>query len=286
MNHLQDFINYLTSEKGLAKNTLQAYSRDIELFLNHVKVIDPISEDHFVQFLSSLQQKGYASSSITRTFIALKVFFRFLKREGVITTNPTLYLNTPKLWQLIPEVLSSNEVEKLLNAPDITTESGCRDKAILELLYSSGLRVSELCGLKITDVDDEFVKVNGKGGKERIIPVGKAAIRAVDDYLNRFRDAAGNERQMALFISSKGLCLNRFEVWKKIKAYAKNSGITKNISPHTLRHSFATHLLDGGADLRVIQELLGHASISSTDRYTHISHCRLVQAFTSFHPRP
>lgn len=286
MNHLQDFINYLTSEKGLAQNTLQAYSRDIKLFLSHVKSFNNASEHHVIQFLSKLQKQGYASASIARAFIALKVFFRFLKREGVILSNPTLYLNTPKLWQLIPEVLSLNEVERLLQVPDPSTEMGCRDRAILELLYSSGLRVSELCQLKITDVDDEFVKVSGKGGKERMVPVGKAAIKAVDDYLNRFRDGAGNERQTALFISSKGLALNRFEVWKRIKVYAKEAQITKNISPHTFRHSFATHLLDGGADLRVIQELLGHASIDNTDRYTHVSHNRLLQAFTAFHPRP
>lgn len=286
--HFHDFLNYLTSEKGFAQNTLQAYGRDIEMFLQHVKILkfDEVTEEHLMAFLSMLQEKGYASSSITRTFMALKVFFRFLKREGIISINPTLYLNTPKLWQLIPEVLSSNEVEKLLHAPDISTDQGCCDRAILELLYSSGLRVSELCQLKITDVDDEFVKVNGKGGKERIVPIGKAAILAIDDYLNRFRDQAGNERQSALFISSKGNPLTRFEIWKRIKNYAKSAGVVKNISPHTLRHSFATHLLDGGADLRVIQELLGHASISSTDRYTHISHSRLVEAFEAFHPRP
>jgi integrase/recombinase XerD len=287
MNHLSDFLNYLTSEKGLAQNTLQAYGRDIEKFLIHVKNVEAVSEEHLTTFLLNLQECGYASSSVARAFIALKVFFRFLKREGVILINPTLYLSTPKFWQLIPEVLSIHEVERLLGAPDITTEQGCCGRAILELLYSSGLRVSELCGLKITDVDDEFVKVTGKGGKERIVPVGKAAILAIDDYLTCFRDLAGNERQTALFISSKGGgSLTRFEVWRRIKSYAKGAGITKNISPHTLRHSYATHLLDGGADLRVIQELLGHASISSTDRYTHISHGRLVEAFEAFHPRP
>jgi integrase/recombinase XerD len=286
--HLHDFLNYLASERGLAKNTLQAYRRDIEMFIKHVKSLrfEEVAEEHLRGFFGSLHTQSYASASIARVFIALKVFFRFLKREGVIKTNPAFYLNTPKIWQLIPEVLSCLEMERLLAAPDITTEVGCCDKAILELLYSSGLRVSELCQLNITDVDDEFVKVNGKGGKERIVPVGKAAILAIDDYLMRFRDRVEDERQTALFISSKGRPLTRFEVWKRIKNYAKAAGIIKNISPHTLRHSFATHLLDGGADLRVIQELLGHGSISSTDRYTHISHSHLVEAFTAFHPRP
>lgn len=286
--HFHDFLNYITSERGLAENTLQAYGRDIEMFLSYTQIpsFDAVTEEHFLLFLSDLQKRGYASASIARTFIALKVFFRFLKREEIILVNPTLYLNTPKLWQLIPEVLSTREIEKLLSAPDIETEQGCCDRAVLELLYSSGLRVSELCHLKITDVDDTFVKVKGKGGKERLVPVGRAAISAIDDYLNRFRDHQGAEEQTALFITSRGRPLTRFEVWKRIKFYAKMAGIVKNVSPHTFRHSFATHLLDGGADLRVIQELLGHASIDSTDRYTHISHRRLLEAFTAFHPRP
>lgn len=281
MNHLNDFLNYLASEKGLAQNTLEAYERDIASFLKQTTSFD---EEYLIKFLAHLQKEGYATASIARAFIALKVFFRFLKREGVLPANPTLYLNTPKLWQLIPEVLSLSEMERLLQAPDISTEQGCKDKAILELLYSSGLRVSELCGLKVTDVDDEFVKVKGKGSKERIVPVGKAAISAIDDYLTRFRDQSAN--QTTLFLSAKGNPLTRFEVWRRVKFYAKEAGIVKNISPHTFRHSFATHLLDRGADLRVIQDLLGHASIDNTDRYTHISHSRLVEAFTAFHPRP
>lgn len=280
MNHLHDFLNYLASEKGLAQNTLEAYERDIASFL---KQTTSFEEEQLIKFLAHLQKEGYATASIARAFIALKVFFRFLKREGVLPANPTLYLNTPKLWQLIPEVLSLSEMERLLQAPDISTEQGCKDKAILELLYSSGLRVSELCGLKVTEVDDEFVKVKGKGSKERIVPVGKAAISAIDDYLTHFRDGSS---QTTLFLSAKGNPLTRFEVWRRVKFYAKEAGIVKNISPHTFRHSFATHLLDRGADLRVIQDLLGHASIDNTDRYTHISHSRLVEAFTAFHPRP
>lgn len=287
-NHLNDFLNYLCSEKGLAQNTLEAYERDILMFLQHVNISSfvEVTEEHCIRFLDRLQRGEYASSSITRAFIVIKVFFDFLKREKVVAINPLLHLNAPKLWQLIPEVLSLNEVERLFSMPDTLTEQGCRDLAILELLYSSGLRVSELCQLKITDVDDEFVKVTGKGSKERIVPVGKAAISAIDDYLARFRDHVGGERESMLFTSSKGKPLTRLEVWKRIKAYSKEAGIGKNISPHTFRHSFATHLLDRGADLRIIQELLGHASISSTDRYTHISHDKLVKAFAEFHPRP
>lgn len=288
MSLIQDFLSFLASEKGLAQNTLQAYGRDLEIFLNFkaVKNFNEVTEEHILAFLSSLQKKGYATASIARAFIALKVFFRFLTREEIIVINPLAHLDRPKLWQLIPEVLSQKEIERLLQAPEITTPAGCRDQAILELLYSSGLRVSELCQLKITDVDDEFVRVMGKGSKERTVPVGRKAIQAIDNYLACFRDAMGKGNQTDLFVTAKGSRVTRFEVWRRIKAYAKRAGITKNISPHTLRHSFATHLLDHGADLRVIQDLLGHASIDNTDRYTHISHGRLVKAFQDFHPRP
>lgn len=285
MNVLQDFLSYISSEKGLAKNTLEAYRRDVQRFLRFINQ-EPITveEEQIIDFLRSLE--NYASSSKARTLIALKVFFRFLKREEWISRNPTEYLSTPKLWQLIPEVLTGQEVERLLNAPDITTERGCRDKAVLELLYSSGLRVSELIGLSLYAIDESGVRVKGKGSKERIVPVGKKALAAIDDYLIRFRDYAGSSREEALFIGRQGKALTRFGVWKMIKGYALKAKIAKNISPHTLRHSFATHLLDHGADLRVIQEMLGHSSISSTDRYTHISRSQLTTAFNRFHPRP
>lgn len=204
----------------------------------------------------------------------------------MIANNVTLYLESPKIWQLIPEVLSVEEMERLLAQPDPETNVGSRDRAILEMLYGSGLRVSEVCGLKIHDVDDKFVKVFGKGSKERVVPVGAKAIEAVDHYLARFRDQTDSSRQQALFVNQRGKPIDRIFVWKMIKRYANEAGIVKNISPHTLRHSFATHLLDNGADLRVIQEMLGHASISSTDRYTHISKSRLHEAFGKFHSRP
>lgn len=284
---LQDFLSYISSEKGLAKNTIDAYRRDISRFLTVTNgELTSINEEHILDFLRTLSSEKYATASIARAFIALKVFFRFLKREEVICHNPILHLETPKLWQLIPEVLTSLEIERLLNAPDLTTESGCRDKAILELLYSSGLRVSELCGLNLYSIDNNGVRVKGKGGKERMVPVGKKALLAIDDYLNRFRDYAGDDRNEVLFIGARGRTISRFAIWNRIKVYGAAVGIKKNISPHTLRHSFATHLLDHGADLRVIQEMLGHASISSTDRYTHISTNKLMTAFNQFHPRP
>lgn len=286
---LDDFITYIVSEKGLAFNTVEAYRRDVSSFLNFLKqrLINKWSDvvqQHVIDFLESLHQNGYAVSSICRVLMALKVLFRFFKREELIDVNPTIYLDNPKLWQLIPEVLSNREVEDLLAQPDVETWIGARDKAILEVLYACGLRVSELCALKIYDVDDTFVRVLGKGGKERIVPIGKKAIEAID-YSLTFRRISEHEREAPLFVTKQGRQIQRITVWEMVKRYAKQAKITKVISPHTLRHSFATHLLDNGADLRIIQEMLGHSSISSTDRYTHISHVHLQEAFQAFHPR-
>lgn len=288
---LSDFLIFIASEKGLAKNTIEAYERDVRSlieFLTSIGISDlgQVEETHIVHFLTALKGKGLADSSLCRTLIALKVFFRFLKREGHLSKNCVEFLATPKVWQLIPEVMTYEEIERLLEQPSLETAKGTRDKAIIELLYSSGLRVSELCSLKIYDVDDTFVRVKGKGGKERLVPVGIKALKAVDDYLNRFRDSSDSSREESLFIDGKGKPLTRQSIWSMIKEYAKQAGILKTISPHTLRHSFATHLLDHGADLRVIQEMLGHASISSTDRYTHVSRLRLSEAFQACHPRP
>jgi integrase/recombinase XerD len=273
---LDDFSTYIASEKGLTLNTVQAYQRDVSAFFSFLKnagipTIDSVKEGHLIHFLSTLKNH-YASSSIARNLIAIKVLCRFLKRENTIQTNFALYLETPKIWQLIPEVLSSAEMDK----------QGVRDKAIIEVLYGSGLRVSELCTLKIYDVDDAYVKVMGKGRKERTVPIGRKAIEAIDQYLHLYRSQSDSEKVQELFVTSRGSPLDRIAVWKMIKAYAKAAGIVKNVSPHTLRHSFATHLLDNGADLRVIQEMLGHASISSTDRYTHISTAQLQESFGKF----
>lgn len=288
---LDDFSSYIGSEKGLSSNTLEAYQRDISSFFHFLEKkknlasIEEVKEAHLVDFMDSLKSSDYASSSIARNLIAIKVLCRFLKREGALHTNFALYLATPKIWQLIPEVLSYEEIERLLAAPEIATLQGSRDKAILEVIYACGLRVSEVCSLKIYAVDDEFVRVMGKGSKERLVPIGAKAIEAVDHYLHHYRSQYDSEKVQELFVSSRGKPMNRIAVWKMIKEYAKKAGITKNISPHTLRHSFATHLLDNGADLRVIQEMLGHASISSTDRYTHISKSHLQNSFDAFHPR-
>lgn len=287
---IDDFTAYLGSERGLSPHSIEAYGRDVLAFATWLhdqgkQNYSAVVHGDLVAFLGHLQQQDYASASVCRALMAIKVFFRFLKRDQVIPTNIALLLDSPKLWQLIPEVLSGDEIAQLFAAPDRSCAAGARDYAILEVLYGSGLRVSELCGLCLTDVTDTFVRVMGKGRKERVVPIGRRAVEAVDDYLARFRCDDGGCENPPLFVSRFGKPMDRIAVWRLIKGYARQAGILKNISPHTLRHSFATHLLDNGADLRIIQEMLGHASISSTERYTHISKQRLHQAFRACHPR-
>lgn len=282
-----DFLDYIRSEKGLSSHTIEAYSRDIASFakfLNgkHWKEVGP---QDILDFLGYLKGKNYATSSICRTLVAVKVFFRFLKKEGEITLDLGRYFDTPKLWQLIPEVLTTEEIDSLLSQPKIEDFLGSRDRAILELLYATGMRVSELCGLRINDLSENFVKVRGKGKKERIIPVGKKAALAIDHYLLNFRGEM-KEENAPIFISTRGKPIDRVTVWNRVKAYARSAGILKTISPHTFRHSFATHLLENGADLRLIQDMLGHEDIGTTDRYTHVTGNRLKAAFKAFHPRP
>lgn len=286
---VSDFILYIASEKGLAQNTLEAYQRDITSFTSFLESqgisdITLMDQQHIISFLAKMKSANYATSSICRALIAIKVFCRFLKRDGIIKTNIALYVETPKLWQLIPEVLSSQDVDLLLSQPNTNNALGARDKAILETLYASGLRVSEVCTLGIYDVDDDYVRVMGKGSKERVVPIGKQAIAAIDHYLG-YRCQWDSKKETSLFVTKTGKPIDRFSVWRMIKQYAKQAGIEKPISPHTMRHSFATHLLDNGADLRVIQEMLGHANIRSTDRYTHISRSHLLEAFKKFHRR-
>lgn len=288
---LADFLSYIASEKGLSTNTVAAYRRDLEMFFELLKgrgklALEEVGEGDVIAFLAQLKSGQYASSSVCRSLVAVKVFFRFLKREKLIATDPTANLDSPKLWQLIPEVLTYDEVDALLKSPDPTDPMGARDRAVFEVIYASGLRVSEVCGLNLFDISENTVRVKGKGGKERIVPIAQPAIDAVDHYLIHFRDAQPDQKEAPLFVTSKGKRIDRTLIWQRIKFYGKKAGIGKPLSPHTLRHSFATHLLENGADLRVIQEMLGHASVATTDRYTHISQHHLTQAFSNFHPRP
>jgi integrase/recombinase XerD len=276
---VDDFLNTIRTEKGLSSHTVEAYGRDVRAFGATLAIKDwaKVTPNEILFFLGQLKNQQYASSSICRILVAVKVFFRFLKKEGMISLDLGRYFETPKMWQLIPEVMSIEEVDALLKMPEDP-----RDRAILELLYATGMRVSELCGLTIQDLSDTFVKVRGKGKKERIVPVGKKAIEAVDHYLIECR----GEQQGPLFLTQRGKPMDRVTVWSMVKRYAKKAGIGKSISPHTLRHSFATHLLENGADLRLIQDMLGHEDIGTTDRYTHVTGNRLKAAFKAFHPRP
>ncbi len=286
---LADFVLYVRSERGLSPNTIEAYTRDLTHFTGFLKrqnvpAAKDVTKDHILKYLGELHT-SYASASVARRYMAIKVYFRFLKRENHLEKNITLYMDSPRLWQLIPEVLSQEEVDALLESPSQEDPLGIRDRAMLHTLYSSGLRVSELCGLKIYDVDDAFVRVMGKGGKERIVPIGQRAVTAIDAYLNQVRSQYESDKNPSLFVTQRGKPMERTRVWSLVKKYAKLAGITKVISPHTLRHSFATHLLDNGADLRIIQEMLGHANINSTDRYTHVSRSHLHEAFDRASPR-
>jgi integrase/recombinase XerD len=284
---IDQFLVYIGKEKGLSLNTQEAYERDLKRLYQYtldVSASFPPSYDTLLQFFQKEKNAGKEESTLARCQVAIKVFLRFLFREGHLKKDLSLFFDHPKLWQKIPALLNPMEIDRLLRAPD-ESMTGLRDRAILELLYGTGMRVGELCNLKIYDISDDHVKVFGKGSKERLIPLPKKTLEVIDTYLQKVRMNFDSDEEKALFLSSRGKPLHRIKVWKLVKEYAKKVGITKKISPHTFRHSYASHLLDAGADIRVIQELLGHAHISSTDRYTHLSQNEIKEAFRAFHPR-
>jgi len=289
---IERFLNYLDVECGLAANTLAAYRRDLEAFEQYLtskgrsKLAD-VSTTDIVDHMMSQKDRGLASSSISRALVAIKVFYRFLYREGLIQKDLTSVLDSPKLWQRLPSVLSVSEVKSLLKAPD-RKPLGIRDRAILEVFYATGARVSEVANLKVDSINFEFgyLRCLGKGSKERIVPIGRQALDATERYLRDVRGKlVGNRPTQELFVSRLGGSLYRESIWRIVKKYAFKAGIRKKISPHTLRHSFATHLLEGGADLRAVQEMLGHADISTTQLYTHVDRERLKSVHKTFHPR-
>ena len=278
---IDDFLIYLSSERGLSKQTILAYGADLrglEDFLGRDS--KECVENDVIGYMGFLKERGLASASICRASIACRVYFRFLTREGVISRDVAAHLESPRLWQLIPEILSVEEVEQLLLASDTSSCTGARDAAILGTLYATGIRVSELCGLNIDDVGDCALRVFGKGEKERVVPIATVALGKIDAYL-QFRE----DKESALFLTRRGKRIDRSGVWSLVKSAAKKAGIGKSISPHTLRHAFATHLLENGADLRIIQEMLGHASVATTERYTHISRAHIKMQFDQFHSR-
>ena len=292
---VESFLNYLSVEKSLSKNTILSYRRDLEKYIHYLKdyninFLSQTVRKNISDFMFSLKDGGLSAVSIARNLVAIKVLYRFLVRERILTTDPSSLLDSPKLWKKIPDVLSGLEVEALLEAPDLKTARGLRDKAILELMYATGLRVSEAVNLKTQDVnfDVGFLRCIGKGAKERIVPLGKESIQAIKKYLEEARPklARSGREDTFLFLSRLGKKISRQSFWKLVKHYAKLARIKKNIRPHTLRHSFATHLLERGADLRSVQEMLGHADISTTQIYTHIDKNRLKMIHKNFHPRP
>ncbi len=279
-SYICDFLSYLGAEKGLSINTIRAYGRDIRSFCKGAK--KGVDEEGVIRYLEERKEKGDASSSIYRSLISLRLFFRFLKREGLIDRDPTRLLESPKMWQLIPEVLTIKEVEALIKAPDPSHEEGMRDRAILETFYATGIRVSELCALDIYDVGEKSVRVIGKGGRERIVPIGEEAIAAIDRYLGSYRDDKGEKG--ALFVSKRGKRLNRTYLWERVKCYAKKVGIEKEVSPHTLRHSFATDLINKGARIVDVSELLGHKELSTTQVYTKLGMSKKLSGYLNAHP--
>lgn len=291
---IDSFLDYLSVERALAKNTIFAYRADLNLYLDFIDkrgipALSKVTKNDIVEFMLFQKTAGISPVSISRRLAAIRMFHRFLARERVLKSDPTTLIDSPKLWKKIPDTLSLNEVEALISQPDVRARQGARDKAILETLYATGMRVSELSNLETNNVnlDIGFLRCIGKGNKERIIPLGKKAIHNINRYLEFSRPHfLKHKTSEFIFISRSGGKLSRQSVWKLIKRYAKEAKIKKSIKVHTLRHSFATHLLERGADLRSVQEMLGHSNISTTQIYTHIDKERLKTIHQMFHPRP
>lgn len=285
-NSIESFIDYLSIERGLSPNTLQAYRRDLCQFRDWLKKeFLQVDSALIGNYLATLRKKGNKSRTLNRKLSVVRMFYKFLYTEGKIDHNPVEGVSSPRLGRKIPSFLSEKEVEALLEAPSVDEEYGSRDRAILEVVYGAGLRISELVNLNLTDLNLKggWVKVLGKGSKERIVPLGREACRWVRIYLRKRRIETTDK--LSLFCNRYGKRLSRQACWKITKKYSQKSGITKKISPHTLRHSFATHLLSRDADLRFVQELLGHTNISTTQIYTHITQERLKKVYKKYHPR-
>ena len=292
---IEDYIHFIRVERQLSNNTLASYRRDLVAYAQHlqevqqVKSFNEVTRAHILLHLQNLRTEGKTARTVARHISSIRSFHQFLLREKVTTTDPTVHLEMPQLEQKLPKVLSIEEIDALISAPDCSKPQGIRDVAMLELLYASGMRISELIELNLEDIHLTmgFVRVFGKGGKERIIPLGRGALNAVSKYLERARyELQGNyPKTDALFINRRGKRLTRQGCWKLLKQHAQAAHIQKELTPHVLRHSFATHLIENGADLRAVQEMLGHADISTTQIYTHVSKTRLSEVYKQFHPR-
>jgi integrase/recombinase XerD len=292
---INSFLTHVRVEKGLSTNTVSAYRRDLLKFEAFAKkrklVLKSIGRDHLVDFLASLYRLKLESRTVARHLVTLRNFFRYAQVQGFISEDPSQNLESPKIRRSLPDYLRLEEVEKLLAQPDEKTPIGLRDRAMLEVLYSSGLRVSELTGLRVMDLDRTagYVRCIGKGDKERVVPIGKKAMALVDRYLRDARPKLLGKGQLThsqvLFLNRRGGGFSRVGVWKILSAYGRQAGLRVALTPHMLRHSFATHLLERGADLRSVQLMLGHSDISTTQIYTHVVEERLKQIYKAHHPR-
>jgi integrase/recombinase XerD len=292
--YIEAFIDFIQYEKGLSVNTQAAYRRDLHKFADYLISVcqvtswENVNKKDIVHFLSEEMESGVTNSTVARTFSSIKGFYKFMVREEYIELNPTSDLETPKIRRKLPQVLSIEEVDKLMQQPDLLLPLGLRDRAMLELMYGTGVRVSELLALQLEDINimAGFLRCMGKGRKERIVPVNQTAINWVERYLAKSRNhLLRRNQERSLFLNAHGGKLSRQGFFKILAQYAEKSGIKKEITPHMLRHSFATHLLENGADLRAVQEMLGHADISTTQIYTHLSKSRLREVYHQCHPR-
>lgn len=288
--YIDRFILYLKTERTASENTIDAYKRDVNQFLLFTaRSPDSVMESDIEDYISSMSKSGLSPFSITRKISSLRVFFHFLQAEGIVKDDPTETIDAPRTERKLPDILEPFEIEKIIRTVDLSTPFGLRDRACLELLYGCGLRISELLSLRMEDVflDEMFVRVLGKGKKERLIPLGEKARRALMDYLKNGRVYffKKNKKTPLIFLSKSGKNLSRMGFWKRLQSYLRIAGIGKRVTPHTFRHSFATHLLEGGADLRAVQIMLGHSDISTTQIYTHIDREYLKETLKSFHPR-
>jgi integrase/recombinase XerD len=292
-NLIRRFLDYVVSEEGHSRNTLDAYGRDLKryaAFLSEQGIAGPdqVRSQKVVEFLGVLKALGLEGTTLARNLSAIKRFHQYLVLEDLAKVDPTANLSSPKTSRKLPDVLTIPEVEALLAQPSRVTPLGTRDRAILEMLYATGMRVSELCTLRLSDLffEQGFIRCFGKGRKERLVPVGKKAMRATREYLEETRGALSRKALgETVFITRRGRGLSRKTVWKMLKDYTRKAGIRKSVHPHTLRHTFATHLLENGADLRAVQEMLGHVDISTTEIYTHLDQEYLREVVKSFHPR-
>ena len=291
---ITEFLYFLDVEKGLAKNTLESYGRDLKSFFSFInknghKSLLEISRNDITSYLLYLHKKGRATSTISRNLASIRSFYHFLLNEQVLDKDPSCNLESPKQEKKLPEILTISEVDLLLSQPDTSEITGIRDKSMLEVIYATGIRVSEIIDLNKMDIniDNGYIRCRGKGNKERIVPLGKIAVKNTKIYLEKSRSklVKNNDSEEAFYVNHHGKRLTRQGFWKIIKKYAKQAKIDRKITPHTLRHSFATHLLENGADLRSVQEMLGHADISTTQIYTHITRKKLKGIYEKTHPR-